>query len=525
MRCVFLYGEPNSAKAESLRYIQDTYTAEVNRFIKEISSDPSMFMEVVKGTKTSPVSRAWEKSHRSGNLTSAYSQSAFNMAMDHLTNRMDNIRHEIYGLMEGPFVKSKVLFAMGILRYSKSEMLKTVFDLLCTTKSVPSKKFYAGLIGEIRTMDDFDFHVNELNTLYACVSDEFKVPVITRTPVRLVSTLFSLVPSDRIRSPYVISVTDPQSRGNRIDVPLRTSHKSLARLREYQAAGTVTFSIRKNNSICVSVAFSKSVDRPKVAGYIGVDVGINDMLHTSDGNVFGSFQEDEAFYKTVVEPAFADLSSVRNKKRAIRIFLKKHKKNLPDDVIKHLRDKMDLLERIIRKTNAPYRKKRRYYAQMDHHIKEAVDAYIDSLHGDTSVCTAIELLDIKKFDKRTSINQKLSMFARGKLSQKLMDELNWRGFSFLQVEPAYTSQTCPVCGSVDKANRNGKRFECTVCGYSDDADHVGAVNIRARAEDDEIASIAEMYKYNGAVKLSKIKQVLQLRHTDWWNQYMTGFAI
>lgn len=33
-----------------------------------------------------------------------------------------------------------------------------------------------------------------------------------------------------------------------------------------------------------------------------------------------------------------------------------------------------------------------------------------------------------------------SLFARGKLQHRLMEELNWRGFDFLEVAPDYTSQ-------------------------------------------------------------------------------------
>lgn len=53
------------------------------------------------------------------------------------------------------------------------------------------------------------------------------------------------------------------------------------------------------------------------------------------------------------------------------------------------------------------------------------------------------------------------------------------------VNPAFTSQTCPCCGYVDKQNRNGDDFCCLECHYSPDvkcakADYVGALNIKAR---------------------------------------------
>ena len=48
------------------------------------------------------------------------------------------------------------------------------------------------------------------------------------------------------------------------------------------------------------------------------------------------------------------------------------------------------------------------------------------------------------------------------------------------VNPRNTSRECPSCGKVAKENRVGETFRCIVCGYSADADFVGAVNVLAR---------------------------------------------
>ena len=49
------------------------------------------------------------------------------------------------------------------------------------------------------------------------------------------------------------------------------------------------------------------------------------------------------------------------------------------------------------------------------------------------------------------------------------------------VDPKHTSQTCPACGHQSKDNRlTQSKFECAKCGYQDNADHVGALNILAR---------------------------------------------
>jgi putative transposase len=55
------------------------------------------------------------------------------------------------------------------------------------------------------------------------------------------------------------------------------------------------------------------------------------------------------------------------------------------------------------------------------------------------------------------------------------------GIAFILVDPTYTSQTCPDCGNVSKANRLARaRFACTRCGLAGHADHIAARNIATR---------------------------------------------
>jgi putative transposase len=56
----------------------------------------------------------------------------------------------------------------------------------------------------------------------------------------------------------------------------------------------------------------------------------------------------------------------------------------------------------------------------------------------------------------------------------------WRGGEVIAVNPRYTSQTCPACGHVSKANRPQQAlFSCQQCSYSYHADVVAAINILA----------------------------------------------
>lgn len=57
-------------------------------------------------------------------------------------------------------------------------------------------------------------------------------------------------------------------------------------------------------------------------------------------------------------------------------------------------------------------------------------------------------------------------------------KLAWRGGYLVAVPPRNTSRTCPACGHVSADNRQTQaRFECVECGYENNADVVGAINV------------------------------------------------
>ena len=214
------------------------------------------------------------------------------------------------------------------------------------------------------------------------------------------------------------------------------------------------------------------------------------------------------FYHKEVETAFAELSKLRNKKRSIHHYLHKH--DLPEDVGRSLIQKMDRLEQMIQTMEAPYRKKRHYYALLDQEIKTSVSAYLHEISEET--LTVLEKLDMKEFKKSRRVNGMFSVFARGKLQEKLIRELNWHSYDFMEVVPDYTSQVCPVCSHLQAENRNGKEFHCLCCGYTEDADYVGSQNIRNRATDQEVLAACDTYKYNHRALQKHLKLIYRSRN-------------
>ena len=65
------------------------------------------------------------------------------------------------------------------------------------------------------------------------------------------------------------------------------------------------------------------------------------------------------------------------------------------------------------------------------------------------------------------------------LEQKLIYKAKQNQSTVIKVNPRYTSQCCPVCGHIEKANRNKKLhlFTCKNCGYKSNDDRIAAMNL------------------------------------------------
>ena len=81
---------------------------------------------------------------------------------------------------------------------------------------------------------------------------------------------------------------------------------------------------------------------------------------------------------------------------------------------------------------------------------------------------------------KTRLNRALLGQGHAETVRQLDYKLAWRGGSLVKVNPAFTSQTCPICGYVGPQNRPTRdRFNCIACGLVGHADNVAALNILA----------------------------------------------
>jgi len=133
------------------------------------------------------------------------------------------------------------------------------------------------------------------------------------------------------------------------------------------------------------------------------------------------------------------------------------------------------------------------------------NARTDYLHKTSTKITnnhgmiAIEDLKVSNMSKSAkgdAENHGKNVAAKSGLNKSILDQgwyefrrqltykQDWKGGVLIAVPPHFTSQTCPCCEHVSKDNRQTQsNFECVECGFNENADLVGSINILSKAHE------------------------------------------
>jgi putative transposase len=181
-------------------------------------------------------------------------------------------------------------------------------------------------------------------------------------------------------------------------------------------------------------------------GFLGVDMGIFNIATTSTGK----------------KASGARLNRYRKRQARLRKRLQVKKTSSARRLLKKRR-----------------RKESRYATDVNHQISKRIVAEAERTgHG-----IAIEQLGGIRDRVRLRKPQRATLhsWAFAQLGSFLAYKAKQAGVAFVEVDPAYTSQTCSACGWVDKRNRRSQAaFECGRCSFVGHADHNAAINIAAR---------------------------------------------
>ena len=358
VKSVFLSGRPNKGKLDLLWQMEHKYVELINFNIEALMAVPDIHVQLIKNDKKDSYVRQLQKQLRPKDINSAFCQNAFDASFTKLSNRLDAVRLEMFKTIDSIFCQSKVLFGLCLDGVVKDEMTACLNKVVNAVRNKKDTAFYQNCIAQLQNMsaDEFDTQMMEFHELYDMVSIQFKTPHVKSKAIPFDSRLMRIEPSTDTVMPYVITLTNPFIKGNRISIPINTSRHSLHKIQTNRMAATVTVKL-EGTRVRIGWSYAKSFRKPDTAVCMGVDTGIKDSFFLSDGRSIGSMKDVIDYYHHDVEPAFAQLSSLRNKKRSISYYVRHHK-NLPLDVRRFLIQKMDRLEHMIRTADAPYRKKR-----------------------------------------------------------------------------------------------------------------------------------------------------------------------
>ena len=123
----------------------------------------------------------------------------------------------------------------------------------------------------------------------------------------------------------------------------------------------------------------------------------------------------------------------------------------------------------------------------------------------------LERLDFRNPHLSKRLNRLIQNCGRSVIQIKLVDFEQRFGIKSIEVNPAYTSQTCsnPSCGYVDKRNRRSQdTFQCLWCGHKLHADLNAAQSIKQR----RALPIGSVFQ-SKAVVLAELVRQFRERHT------------
>lgn len=87
----------------------------------------------------------------------------------------------------------------------------------------------------------------------------------------------------------------------------------------------------------------------------------------------------------------------------------------------------------------------------------------------------------KNVKQKSGLNRAILDQSWAEFRRQLDYKTQWLGGFLVAVPPQNTSRTCPCCGYIAKENRQTQAdFKCVECGYTENADLVGALNILER---------------------------------------------
>jgi putative transposase len=243
--------------------------------------------------------------------------------------------------------------------------------------------------------------------------------------------------------------------GGRRRVPLALGAHQRAQLarhagtRRIRSAQLVERRGRRTTSFYLNVQVEVACADPITpVDWIGGDMGRTDVLHTSTGQSWAG-----------------------GHRKAVRERYQRVRRSLQRKASKGTRSTRRRCRAVLQRLSG---RERRFHAAENHAISRSVVQ--DALRLRAGIC----IEDLAGIRLRTMVSRALRWEHAGWSFYQLRGFLTYKawlaGVPLLTVDPAWTSQSCSICGCLGIRDR--KVFRCDVCGHRADADRNAADNLR-----------------------------------------------
>ncbi len=307
---------------------------------------------------------------------------------------------------------------------------------------------------------------------------EWTTPMLRQTCIQANANVAVLEVSNDSTFDYWLRISTLEKRQPiRVPVKLAGYHRAVLAGKSINSSVTLN---RRADGWWLTLSYEEkiAVQTEPDAPVIGLDVGIANLVTSSDGKHYGTF------HGKLRERQKRDREKRRRKAKLRACLKKKGVEKLPS-------------------TSSKSGQRLRRHVRQE--INRAVNVCLDE-HPDAQIVYEHLSVASMKFKAR-AMNAFLRASNLARIPEKIAWESAKRGMSATSVKSAYSSQECSVCHYPDRANRPDQQtFCCRACGHTAHADSNASQNIASRLGDLELCACQNR---------QEVKALLMRRHEQW----------
>ena len=249
------------------------------------------------------------------------------------------------------------------------------------------------------------------------------------------------------------------ARGQRLVIPLKGRGEIKGNLR--------VVLVPEKRSVELHLPFEVKARKAAGEEVVALDVGVTEVFADDAGNIYGEGMG------AALKEASGALNEKGKKRNKLQALEKKYRRQ-------GKAAKAHKLGRYNLGRKKQKARQQRIRARIANEVNRSFNQVIEERKPAVIV---VEKLNLRGPAQSKELSRRVSYWHRRTLKERIEFKASAAGCRREQVNPAYSSQTCPACGYLSKANRKGDRFQCVKCGHAGHADVIAAINQKTRVND------------------------------------------